>query len=247
MIEDLTLLLEMNQLEKKAHELQLTKKDLPSRIAQLKAEISQEKAKLDQITHAVSDAKAKIQENKDLAVQEQTALDDSNGRLESISTNREYDAVHTEIAVHRKNIDTANANVLHFQQTLENLEKDYEAIETEYKRTLETNEPELEKLETELSGIEDRIAEQRKLAEAPRARISKRILSVYDRVRQRRETPNVISALSRGKKFCGICNRTQTPQRLIEISKQNSLITCESCGAILVWQEEWVLETSPLP
>ncbi len=247
MIEDLNLLLEMNQLEKKAYELQLTKKDLPSRIEQLKLEIAREKARLDQITHATAEARTKIQENKDLAVQEQTALDESNARLENISTNREYDAVHTEIATHKKNIDMAHANVLHFQQTLENLEKDSEAIETEYKRVLEVNEPELKKLEEELSGIEGRIEAQRKLSELPRARIRKRILTVYDRVVQRRETPNIISALNRSKKYCGICNRTQTPQQLIEISKQNALITCESCGSILVWQEESVLEASALP
>jgi len=50
----------------------------------------------------------------------------------------------------------------------------------------------------------------------------------------------VIAAINRTQKACLVCNRTQTPQRVIEISKKNALLTCESCGSILVWKEDMV-------
>ena len=238
MQEDLQYLLELSAVDKKVYELKLTKKDLPVRIQTLKDEIEREKNNLDKVNASIAETKTKITENQDAGAQEQTSLTESNRRLEAISTNREYDAVHSEIATHKKNIDVAQANVIHYQQILENLVKDQESIEAQFKKVLETNDPELKKLSEELGGIEDRIAEVGTKAQEPRTKIGKKVLSVYDRVVQRRGNPNVISAINRTQKACVVCNRTQTPQRVMDISKKNALLTCESCGSILVWKED---------
>src|SRR5690606_10067196 len=113
-----------------------------------------------------------------------------------------------------------------------------EAVDTAYAQVMETNGPELNKLTEELNGIEDKMTSETAKAEAPREKINKKVLAVYDRVVKRRGNPNVIAAINRNQKACLVCNRTQTPQRIIEISKKNSLLTCESCGSILVWKED---------
>ncbi len=238
MQEDLKYLLDLSTVDKKVHELKLTKKDLPLRILTLKEQIDQGKATLEGTSQAIAETRSKIQENQDISIQEQTSLTESNRRLDAITTNREYDAVHLEISTHKRNIDSSQANVIHHQQMLENLLKDKEEVEASYKSILEANEPELNKLVDELGGIEDRIAEESAKATEPREKINKKILSVYDRVVARRGTPNVISAINRVQKACFVCNRTQTPQRIIEISKKNALLTCESCGSILIWKED---------
>jgi predicted nucleic acid-binding Zn-ribbon protein len=238
MQEDLQYLLELSAVDKKVYELKLTKKDLPVRIQTLKEEIEREKANAEKTDHSIVETQEKIKENQEISVQEQANLTESNKRLEAISTNREYDAVHLEIATHKRNIDNAQANVIHFQQILENLLKEKEAADTAYKAVLDKNGPELSKLTEELNGIEDRMAAEMSKADAPRDKINKKILAVYDRVVKRRGNPNVIAAINRNQKACLVCNRTQTPQRVIEISKKNSLLTCESCGSILVWKED---------
>lgn len=238
MQEDLQYLLELSAVDKKVYELKLTKKDLPVRIQTLKEEIEREKANAEKTDQSIVETQEKIKENQEISVQEQSNLTESNKRLEAISTNREYDAVHLEIATHKRNIDNAQANVIHFQQILENLLKEKEAADTAYKAVLDKNGPELSKLTEELNGIEDRMATEMSKADAPRNKINKKILAVYDRVVKRRGNPNVIAAINRNQKACLVCNRTQTPQRVIEISKKNSLLTCESCGSILVWKED---------
>ncbi len=238
MQEDLQYLLDLSAVDKKVYELKLTKKDLPLRIETLKEDIEREKTKLEGTNQAIAETRTLMQENQDICVVEQTSLTLSNRRLEAITTNREYDAVHLEIATHKRNIDSAQANVIHHQQMLENLLKEKEEVEATYKQILEANEPELNKLVEELGGIEDRIAEEFAKSEAPRSKINKKVLSVYDRVVNRRGTPNVIAAINRNQKACLVCNRTQTPQRIIEISKKNAMLTCESCGSILVWKED---------
>lgn len=238
MQEDLQYLLELSAVDKKVYELKLTKKDLPVRIQTLKDDIEREKANAEKTDAAIAETKAEIVKNQDLSVQEQTNLTESNKRLDAISTNREYDAVHLEIATHKRNIDNSQANVIHFQQILENLLKEKEAVDAAYKAVLDANGPELNKLSEELNGIEDKMASELAKADAPRNKINKKILAVYDRVVKRRGNPNVIAAINRNQKACLVCNRTQTPQRVIEISKKSSLLTCESCGSILVWKED---------
>lgn len=237
MQDDLQSLLELSEVDKKVHELKLLKKDLPGRIQALRDEIERESAALEKINRSLADTRQKIADNQDQGVTEQTALTESNRRLDNITTNREYDAVHSEIAIHKRNIDTAQANVLHYQQMLENLEKEKEEVEAHHRQVVETNGPELEKLTAELNGIEDRISAEASKGDVHRVKINKRILSVYDRVVKRRNNPNVIALVNRDQRFCSVCNRTQTPQKVIEISKRNALNTCESCGSILIWKD----------
>jgi len=238
MQEDLKHLLELSTVDKKVYELKQTKKDLPLRVQALKDAIGREKANFDRLQAEIVDTESKIRQSQDEVSAETHSLQESGKRLDNISTNREYDAVHLEIAAHKKNIDAAHANVLHYQQTLENLRKDLAQVEAEYEKVREANEPELKTLTEELNGIEDRIADEAKLAAEPRSKISKKVLSLYDRVAQRRNTPYIIAAVNHSHKFCDVCSRSQTSQRVIEVSKKTSLLTCESCGSLLIWRDE---------
>jgi predicted nucleic acid-binding Zn-ribbon protein len=238
MQEDLKNLLRLSKVDKKVHELKQTRRDLPQRIQALQDAIGKEKAALDRIQEEIARTQKLIQESQDAIVSESEQLEESSKRLHNISTNREYDAVHLEIAAHRKNADTAQAQVLHYQQVLENLRKDAETAEAGFNKVREELTPELEALTTELNGIEDRIAEAAKAADEPRAQISKKTLSLYDRVVQRRGNPNVIAAVNHKHRACDVCSRTQTPQRVIEVSRHRQLLLCEGCGSLLVWRED---------
>lgn len=238
MKQELENLLILNEVDKKVYELQMSRKDLPLKIQALQEEIDTEKKKLEDIRAAIADTTAKIKENQTVVEDETAGLNASNEKLENISTNREYDAVHSEIATHKKNIDNAQANVIHFRQILENYQADAEKIEADFKDVIERNEPELRELTAELNGIEDKIAAEQARGKGPRENVNKRLLQVYDRLVKRRQTPYIIGFVNRFHRSCQSCNRTQTPQKINDISKMSNLTTCESCGAILVWKED---------
>jgi predicted nucleic acid-binding Zn-ribbon protein len=238
MQEDLKNLLRLSTVEKKVHELKQNRRDLPQRIQALQNAIGREKSALEAVQAEIDRTQKLIQDSQDAIVTETTQLEESSKRLGAISTNREYDAVHLEIAAHKKNADTAQAQVLHFQQVIENLRKDAETAQAEYEKILGELTPELETLTAELNGIEDRIAEEAKKGEEPRSLISKKTLSLYDRIATRRGNPNVIAAVNHKHRACDVCSRSQTPQRVIEVSKNRQLLLCEGCGSLLVWRED---------
>jgi len=60
--------------------------------------------------------------------------------------------------------------------------KEKETADIAYKTVLDANGPELNRLTEELNGIEDKMASETAKAEAPRTKINKKVLAVYDRV-----------------------------------------------------------------
>lgn len=236
--EDLKNLLRLSAVDKKVFELKQTRRDLPQRIQALRDRVGRERDAADKLRAEIARAESQVSESQDASVTEAAALEESGKRLNAITTNREYDAVHLEIAAHRKNIDAAQARVLHLQQVIENLRKEAEAAEASFEAVSTEVGPELETLSTELGGIEDRIAAEAAKADAPRALIGKKVLSVYDRTVQRRGTPHVIAQVNHKHRACDVCNRNQTPQRVIEVAKNRQLLLCEGCGSLLVWRAD---------
>jgi predicted nucleic acid-binding Zn-ribbon protein len=236
--EDLKNLLRLWTVEKKVFELKQTRRDLPQRIQALRDAIEREKAAADKARAEITRTETQIRESQDAVVTESAALEESGKRLNAITTNREYDAVHLEIAAHKKNIDTAQARVLHLQQVIENLRAEAGEAEAAFEKVRAEIEPELDTLSAELGGIEDRIAGEAKKGDEPRAAIGKKTLSVYDRTVARRGTPHVIALVSHAHRACDICARNQTSQRVIEVAKKKNLLLCEGCGSLLVWRED---------
>lgn len=237
--EDLQNLLRLWAVDKKVFELKQTRRDLPQRIQALRDAIQRERAAADKARAEIVKTETQIRESQETAVSEAAALEDSSKRLAAITTNREYDAVHLEIAAHKKNIDAAQARALHLQQMVENLKSDAEAAEAAFEAVRAELEPELETLSTELGGIEDRIAAEAAKGDAPRAGVSKKTLSLYERTVQRRGgNPNVIALVNHAHKACDICSRTQTAQRVIEVGKKRQVLLCEGCGSLLLWRED---------
>ncbi len=230
-------LLYLSKIDKKVFELKKANKDLPIRIQSLDGEISTAEKKLNEIVEAIKETEQKISENKIFGEKEQSALITSNERLESITTNKEYDAIHSEIATHKRNIEDAKASATHYQQILGNLKEDMVKIEEEYNTLSQTNSPELEKLRKELSTLEGRIEEEAKKGVEPRKKISRKVINIYDRISTRRGSPYIIAVIDWSHNVCENCNRTQPPQKINELSKMQSLLLCESCGSILIWRE----------
>ena len=61
-------------------------------------------------------------------------------------------------------------------------------------------------------------------------RVTKATLSVYERVRRGRGSPVVVAVK---KNACGACFKAQPPQRIQELRKGLTVITCDNCGRFL--------------
>jgi len=234
MKEELNNLLELSDFDKKAYNLRKSNKDLPIKISELKSGIEKAESSLSEINSLIEGSEKKISDNKVFTEEEIKALSNSEERLKNISTNKEYDAAHSEIATHRRNIEDAQANTLHYEQVLENLKEDKKAIEENYNSVIESNNPELDVLLKDLNSLESRISAEVEKSKEPREKISRKLIGVYDRIKTRRKSPNIIAVLNWDSGVCSVCNRTQPSQKVNEVSKMDKIVTCETCGSILI-------------
>jgi len=86
----------------------------------------------------------------------------------------------------------------------------------------------LAKVEQELAVVRaERTSRARELPAA--------LLASYDRIMKARAGTAVASVGANG--ICGGCRMSIRPQALLELRNATGLMTCESCGRYLYWQE----------
>lgn len=189
----------------------------------------------DQASH-VTLAKSALTENqttrraseKDLAAV-QTRLSNYKNQLMSVKTNREYQAMQTEIAAAEHEVQQFEDVILACMLEADELQRAASAAEA----TLEAEEAAVEveraELDRERQALErelDRaMAERQALATA----IGPQALALFDHVARGRGT-----AMSQAKDgLCTACHVRLRPQVYNEVVKNTALIQCENCQRIL--------------
>ncbi len=156
-----------------------------------------------------------------------------------VKTNKQYDALAREI-------DQS-------QEHITKLSKELEALEGKAviaAKDLEQLKPEVEELEQELAGRQKELDEVNKEHEAEElklrherekhvAKLTKSDYQLYERIRKAKDGRAIVPVK---RNSCGGCFNRVPPQKILELRKNDALITCERCGRILVSDE--IVETA---
>lgn len=156
-------------------------------------------------------------------------------QLYQVKTNKEYDAMTTEIETSEQKIDEYEYSILELEEKIK--KQDEEIVQL----TLKNDDLDKE-LNSNKKDLEARMAlthENEKKLQSNRNKlvgtVPKPTLSAYERIRGAR-AGKAIALLKNGA--CSECSTRIPPQRGLEIRMMNSLYLCEVCGRILVWIPE---------
>jgi predicted nucleic acid-binding Zn-ribbon protein len=237
MLRDLEFLLQLQDVDLRIHEQELSKEQLPRAVKEL--ELTVEKA---MSAHKAEVDKAAEAEKELLVLEEQTRaaqenLERSHSRLNSIKTNREYDAVHAEIEAQKNVIQSSESRkkkigaeaALHAAQA--------ETARQEFEKVKNENEPKIAGLKTTIASIDSVIAAILKERNAVTPLITKSVLRTYDLIRSRRKNGKVLSTVAEAR-TCSVCHKVLEPQLVSELKRSSKLVMCQSCGSILIWIEK---------
>lgn len=108
-----------------------------------------------------------------------------------------------------------------------------EALMTERRKDLEAKQTELQSIEAETAS---QVAEFTAQAAKAQAKIDKRLLEAYQRIRH--NVRNGLAVVTVRRDACGGCFNRIPPQRQMEIRQGKKIIICEYCGRILVADPE---------
>ena len=237
MEEQLSMLIQLQEIDAKIRSLVERKVQLPEILASLERRRAASKEEFDKTKEALQTAqKNKRDRDKDLEVGVQK-VEKLKARTSEIKTNKEYQALLKEIEtaeqenkaiedvilVLMEQIDSAVVSITTAEKKTRDVE---DAIVAEQKE----HEAVFVKLEKELKEIERERTETA-------ARIDPAILGQYQKLLKSKA--GIAIAEARGES-CSGCYMSIPPQVFVNVKKNSSIITCPHCGRILYYKEALV-------
>jgi uncharacterized protein len=234
MLRDLEYLIQLQEIDQKIHEQEVAKEQLPATVSELELTIEKAKNGMEAAARKLTETENELKGFEDQIVQAQLGLEKSQERLNSIKTNREYDAVHAEIETQKGIIHSSESRKKKLTDHIAALKTQSEAAQVEFEKVKSENEPKLVELKAKIASIDSVIAgiETERATVTPQ--INKSILRTYDLIKNRRKNGKVISLVAESR-TCTVCYKVLEPQLMNEIKRSTKLILCQNCGSIFVW------------
>lgn len=235
----LKLILELDRLDSDIIGIDQKLAEMPSIRQEMSEKTLQKKNIVEEKTKSLGDLE-KTKRTKEVQVEtSESRLNDFQGKLSQIKTNKEYQAALKEISDTKKANKVIEDEILGLMSQLEVLKKEKEESETflqDVTITYQNREKELVEEEAILRQKREQFLKDK---ESLLPQIDVKVAQQYQKVRKARR--DALSAIESG--VCGGCNMKIPPQLYIEIQKSQSFHTCPSCFRILYLQE-WKSEVA---
>ena len=231
---DLELLLKLQNVDYDLGELERSKEYIPDMMENLRRETEESIKTLEQTKEELSAARLE-QRDVDLSIQSnQEKLKSLQERMMAIKTNKEYDALVSEIDQIKEKLSEQETRGLELLEIIENHEKELGGLDEKANNIKSVNDGQLASLQTQIDSVGGKISEKERERQELLSHVNKRAISTYERIRKGRGGAVVVAVK---KRACGGCFKALPPQRIQEIKRGERIVTCDSCGRMLVWTE----------
>jgi len=226
-------LLRVQEVDKEIQPLAQAKGKYPAEITARKGEIERIESRLRELTDQLEDGeKRRRQLERDLETAKEQ-LKKHEERFSEVTTNREYDALQVEVEVCKSRMSECETQILEIlesgeamQQQLELETRDAEEVRKEQQARIDELQEKLDSLQGEVDGV---LLRRQGVIEG----IDADLLESYERGLTSRGMR--VAAVRKGA--CGSCYRQLPAQQKSNVRRSDAVHLCESCGAILVWNE----------
>ena len=227
-------LLRVQEVDKEIQTLEQAKGKYPAEITARQGEIERIESRLRELTDQLEEGeKRRRQLERDLETAKEQ-LKKHEERFSEVTTNREYDALQVEVEVCKSRMSECETQILEIlesseamQQQLELETRDAEEVRKEQQARIDELQEKLDSLQGEVDGV---LLRRRDVIDG----IDADLLESYERGLTCKGMR--VAAVRKGS--CGACYRQLPAQQKSNVRRSEAVYNCESCGAILVWNEE---------
>ena len=233
MKENLARLIKLQTVDSQLMEIEEQKGDLPAQVEYLARQ-------LENLEQGIAEKHVRLKQIEQERRRLQATLEETRGHLKKyqeqlllVSTNRAYDAITREIDNAKKILDEGEFHLLELSEENQHLtdETKVDKLQAGEKRTELAAQQESLRATIAATETEARALEKERVEIL--AHIEPRYLGAYERIRGARDGLAVV-AIARGA--CGVCFNRIPAQQQMEIKAMDKIVTCESCGIILFWE-----------
>ncbi len=230
---DLEMLLKLQVIDYDLGELERSKEYLPDMMENLRREI-------EEAEQQHQNSEKEIKESRVLQMSLELELAGKQGELKklqeqmmAIKTNKEYDALVSQIDNVKAAISEKETLLLETIERIEKLDGEIGELEKKAKDIRERNSKELSILQEKMDSVGSKIGIKEGERSNIAVRVPKRVMMVYERVRKVRGGTVVVPVR---KRACGACYKALSPHRIQELKRNDQIIVCDNCGRLLIWQ-----------
>lgn len=233
MKKQLDLLWELQKIDLELRNLKEAQEGYPKEIKRLdekqkleREKIQKEKEKLESLE--------KDRRNKEGQLSlEQEKVKKTEGRMFEVKTNKEYQALLTEIDTLKGASNREEEDILQLLEDIDELKKNLSKREKEIAATLVKIEGEKKSLQEKMDRDQEVLKKQGGRREAVAKQLESNLYKLYNTLKEKRRGVGVVSVK---QETCQGCFVNVPPQLFIEVQKNNAVVRCPNCNRILYWE-----------
>ncbi len=235
---DLESLIRLQRVDTHISELGREREGFPGRLSSLEQTIQKAQDAVDAVARKIDVAAQEKKALESSIADAKSHLDKSQELLNNIKTNREYDAVHSQIENFKSVVTNGDSRLKKFDAESQQLQSSIDEVRAQLEKTKQENGTQIEQIKASLETINASIAQAMEERKKVVASIPKQLLRTYDYILKRRKNGQVLSYVNGEDRTCSVCFKILETQLVNEIRKSDKIIVCQNCGSIFVWKEE---------
>ncbi len=238
MRDQLRLLAELQQLDRRLRALAIEKEALPQQLHTYQQACQELREELASVQAQAEDTERRRRALERDIDADHDRLTKAQNRLREVKTNKEYSAVLSEMEAGKQRIVSLEDQVL---ELMEGSEQNQASCQ-HFEQRLEEATRALVEQESKVSEAQDAVRGHIAVHDDERAALATRLqpelYSAYQRAAQRVGDSAAAVELTISDETCGGCYLRVRPQLVSEVRKQETIVTCPHCKRILLWPAE---------
>lgn len=232
MREHLELLWELQKLDLDLKNIEEERDRYPKEIKKLDEKQNLEKERIHKEREKLESLEKERRQKEKNLIGEQDKIKRSEGKMPEVKTNKEYQALLSEIETFKEVAGRVEEEILLVMDEIDELKKQLSKRENEIAITLEKVEAEKRKIQEKMEQDEAVWKEKSERKETLSKQVESKLFKLYNMLREKRQGTGMVNVRN---ETCQGCFVNVPPQMFIEVQKNNSLIRCPNCNRILYW------------
>lgn len=233
MKEQLALLVELQKLDLKIHDLKGQQQQMPVKLKLAETPVTEGKRRLDDIASILKVVGAERRSGEqDLSAQE-SHIAKLRARLADLKTNKEYQAHLFEIEQAHKKKDALEEKILLILERVEQKQHEFAQAESQIVEAEKAFKEEKARLESQEQRLVQEVAELELRYQELAKQVDKKLLKQYMSLKSK---VNVLALVPVRGTTCQGCQLQLPPQLVAEVKRGQELLTCAYCHRILYWE-----------
>jgi predicted nucleic acid-binding Zn-ribbon protein len=228
----LELLWELQQIDLALRDITEDRERYPREMKRLDEKCRIEKERIQKEREKIEVLEKERRQKEHHLTTEQDKIKRTESRMFEVKTNKEYQAVLTEIEGIKERNNREEEEILRLLDEIDEAKKNLTRWEKEATAVLEKIEAERKIIQGKMSHDDAGWKKQTERREALAKQIEARLSKLYNTLKEKRRGVGVVNVKN---ETCQGCFLNIMPQMYNEVQKNNALIQCPNCNRILYW------------